>query len=106
MSKDVPENWCAVARIAKQIETSGPSNIGVGYVEGTFTQDNPITRYVDGITGFTFERRVETAYDQFCKQAKIWPSEEDRKSVVTGKRVSVSVDLGGRVKIKKKKKKK
>src|SRR3546814_14986960 len=42
MSKDAPENWSAVARIAKQIETSGPSNIGVGYVEGTFTQDNPI----------------------------------------------------------------
>src|SRR3546814_18630359 len=30
MSKDAPENWSAVARIAKQIETSGPSNIGVG----------------------------------------------------------------------------
>src|SRR3546814_256576 len=85
MSKDAPENWSAVARIAKQIETSGPSNIGVGYVEGTFTQDNPITRYVDGITGFTFERRVETAYDQFCKQAKIWLSEDpDAKISIVG----------------------
>lgn len=76
MFDDSPENWSAVAKIAKQIDTSKPNNIGVGYVEGTFTQDNPISRYIDGISGYTFERRVETAYDQFCKQAKIWLSED------------------------------
>src|SRR3546814_15673004 len=35
--------------------------------------------------GFTFERRVETAYDQFCKQAKIWLSEDpDAKISILG----------------------
>src|SRR3546814_20261743 len=34
------------------------------------------------------------------------PSDEDRKSVVTGKRVSVRVDLGGRRHLKKKKERK
>src|SRR3546814_12146273 len=68
-SKDAPENWSAVARIAKQIETSGPSNIGVGYVEGTFTQDNPNKNQTNGITGFTFARHVEPAYDPLCKPA-------------------------------------
>src|SRR3546814_10954862 len=34
------------------------------------------------------------------------PAEEDRKSVVSGKRVSVRVDLGGRRNLKKKKRKK
>ena len=76
MFDDAPDNWSVVAKIAKQLDTSKPKNIGVGYVEGTFTQDNPLLRYADGISGYTFERRVETAYDQFCKQAKIWLSED------------------------------
>src|SRR3546814_19812695 len=61
MSKDAPENWSAVARIAKPIETSGPYNIEVGYAEGTFTPDTPIPRYVNGLTAFTFERPVDAA---------------------------------------------
>src|SRR5690606_38148271 len=76
MFDDAPDNWSVVAKIAKQLDTSKPKNIGVGYVEGTFTQDNPILRYIDGISGYTFERRVETAYDQFCRQAKIWLNED------------------------------
>lgn len=76
MFKDAPENWSAVAKTIKQVETSKPHNVGFGYVEGTFTQNNPITRYVDGVIGYTFERRVETAYDQFCKQAKDWLRED------------------------------
>src|SRR3546814_12880607 len=94
MSKDAPENWSVVAKIYEQVralEDGGVDNIRSGYVEGTFTQDNPIARYIDGISGYTFDRRVETAYDH------------DRKSVVKGKSVSVRVDLVGRRSIKKKK---
>lgn len=79
MFDDAPENWSVVARIYEQIsalDDQGINNIRGGYVEGTFTQDNPILRYIDGISGYTFERRVETAYDQFCRQAKIWLSED------------------------------
>lgn len=79
MFDDAPENWSAVAKIHEQVhalEDQGIDRIRSGYVEGTFTQDNPIARYVDGVIGYTFERRVETAYDQFCKQAKDWLRED------------------------------
>lgn len=79
MHDDAREHWSVVARIYEQVralEDRGISSIGAGYVEGTFTQDNPIARYVDGFTGYTFERRVETAYDQFCRQAKDWLQED------------------------------
>src|SRR3546814_3941597 len=79
MFDDAPENWSAVARIYEQVRSlddQGINNIRGGYVEGTFTQDNPILRYIDGVSGYTFERLVETAYDQFCKQAKDWLRED------------------------------
>src|SRR3546814_20618782 len=34
--------------------------------------------------------------DHFCRQARFFPAREDRKRVVSGKSVSVSVDLGCR----------
>src|SRR3546814_13607730 len=52
MSKDAPENWSVVAKIYEQVralEDGGVDNIRSGYVEGTFTQANPIARYIDGI---------------------------------------------------------
>jgi len=84
MFKDNPENWSVAARIAKQIDdlkNTGVTNIASGYVEGTFTQDNPVTRVRDGITGHTFERRVETAYYQFCKQAKEWLEQDPQAQI-------------------------
>src|SRR3546814_8646301 len=65
----------------RALEDGGGDNIRIGYVEGTFTQDNPIARYIDGISGYTFERRVETAYDQFCKQAKDWLLEDPEAQI-------------------------
>lgn len=73
--KDKPENLSVVAKTHLQLQTLKKAvltNITSGYVEGTFTQDNFFTRNRDGITGFTFDRRVETAYYQFCVQAKDW----------------------------------
>ncbi len=76
MTKDAPENRSIVAKMHEQLELSKPKNIASGYVEGTFTQDNPLERIPDGIAGYTFERRVETAYFQFCEQAKKWIDED------------------------------
>src|SRR3546814_10131989 len=62
MFDDEPENWSAVARIYEQVRSlddQGINNIRGGYVDGTFTQDNPILRYIDGVRGYTFERRLE-----------------------------------------------
>jgi len=81
MSKDAPDNWSVVARMHQQIEQSGSKNIATGYVEGTFTQENPVTRSIDGLTGFTFERRVETAYYLFCTQAKLWMDKDPQAQV-------------------------
>ncbi|SDQ86817.1 DUF2235 domain-containing protein [Pseudoxanthomonas sp. CF125] len=84
MSKDSPENWSVVAKTYEQVRAlkdQGVRNIAGGYVEGTFTQDNPVTRNIDGLTGFTFERRVETAYLQFCEQAKKWIDEDPQAQI-------------------------
>ncbi len=88
MFKDAPENWSVVAKIYSQVralEDQGNKRIRGGYVEGTFTQDNPIKRNLDGLTGYTFERRVETAYYQFCKQSYEWLKEDPQAQVrITG----------------------
>ncbi|MBB3180275.1 phospholipase effector Tle1 domain-containing protein [Variovorax sp. Sphag1AA] len=73
--KDAPENRSIVARIHAQIrnfEDQGVTNIASGYVEGIYTQDNPFKRIPDGVCGYTFERRIETAYWELCKQARRW----------------------------------
>src|SRR3546814_6225657 len=77
MSKDAPENWSVVAKIYEQVralEDGGVDNIRSGYVEGTFTQDNPIARYIDGISGYTrseehtseLQSLMRISYAVFC----------------------------------------
>ena len=73
--KDAPKNRSIVAQVHAQIRDlndQGITNVASGYVEGIYTQDNPLKRIPDGINGYTFERRVETAYFQFCEQAYEW----------------------------------
>jgi hypothetical protein len=82
--KDAPENWSIVARVHRDIERlkdKGMTNIASGYVEGIYTQDNPLMRIPDGINGYTFERRVETAYHEFCEQAKEWLIEDPNAQI-------------------------
>lgn len=78
MHKESWEHWSVVARVHDQIairnETEG-SAISSGYVPGIGTQDNFIARTRDGITGYTFEQRVETAYFDFCEKSKRWIDE-------------------------------
>ncbi|TLX22995.1 T6SS phospholipase effector Tle1-like catalytic domain-containing protein [Thermomonas fusca] len=68
------ENWTNVALIyeqARELQKTNPT-IGTGYVAGPGTQDHKIPALIDGITGRTFESRVEAGYDQFIGQAKKW----------------------------------
>lgn len=82
--KDAPEHHSIVAQVHTQIDRmkkQGVANIASGYVEGIYTQDNPLKRIPDGINGYTFERRVEKAYYQFCEQAKIWIDEDPHAQI-------------------------
>lgn len=84
MHKDAPENWSVVAKVHKQVEVAnldGDTAIATGYVPGIGTQDGFFARTRDGITGYTFEQRVETAYFDFCKMAKKWIDEDSNAQI-------------------------
>lgn len=82
--KDAPEHWSAVGKIHDQLEwlrQSGVTNIRSGYVEGIGTQKNWAANKWDGLTGYTFEQRLETAYYKFCVQAKAWLDEDPQAQI-------------------------
>jgi hypothetical protein len=87
MVNDNPDNWSVVAKIAKQVEElryKGVKNIAGGYVEGTFTQEGLLRtpeRLLDGRFGHSFGERVETAYYEFCVQAKAWLEEDPQAQI-------------------------
>lgn len=84
MLNDDPQNWSIVAKIHDQIEQSKPKNIASGYVEGTFTQEGLLRtpkRLMDGATGHSFDERVETAYYDFCVQARTWLIEDPKAQI-------------------------
>jgi hypothetical protein len=66
------ENWTNVALVREQVDALGSASVRAGYVAGPGTQDGRIAALVDGITGRTFESRVEEGYDQFIIQARDW----------------------------------
>ncbi|MGY0505523.1 phospholipase effector Tle1 domain-containing protein [Luteimonas sp. e5] len=82
--QDNPETWSAVGKIHEQLEElrrNGVSNIRSGYVEGIGTQESWLPKKWDGWTGHSFEQRVETAYRQFCVQAKRWLEEDPNAEI-------------------------
>jgi hypothetical protein len=81
MFADKPENWSTVARVHKEIRDTNNPDIKSGYVQGIGTQKDWLPRTVDGITGDTFEHRVETAYFQFCEQAKKWIDQDPKAEI-------------------------
>jgi hypothetical protein len=84
MINDNPDNWSVVAKIHDQIERTKPLNIASGYVEGTFTQEGLLRtpeRLSDGRFGHSFDERVETAYYQFCVQARDWLIEDPQAQI-------------------------
>ncbi len=66
------ENWTNVALLREQVDALGSPNVRAGYVAGPGTQDRWLPALADGITGRTFESRVEEGYDQFITQAYAW----------------------------------
>ncbi|WP_296281601.1 DUF2235 domain-containing protein [Pseudoxanthomonas sp.] len=89
MFDDKPEGWSVVAKIHQQVrelQDEGVSNIATGYVEGTYTQNGLLSKpekLLDGRFGHTFDERVETAYLQFCEQAKKWLDEDPQAQIRT-----------------------
>lgn len=98
MFDDNPEGWSVVAKIHQQVrelQDEGVSNIATGYVEGTYTQNgllNKPEKLWDGRFGHTFDERVETAYLQFCEQAKQWLDEDPEAQI---RIVGVGFSRGG-----------
>ncbi|MBS0225288.1 MAG: DUF2235 domain-containing protein [Proteobacteria bacterium] len=85
MRRDALEHWSAVAKIHYQIEKGSNPRIHSGYVEGIGTQDGLLPRTVDGWRAYSFDERVETAYFQFCTQAKKWLQQDPQAQIrVTG----------------------
>lgn len=88
MVNDKRENWSVVARIYEQVRDFKKqyvvSNVAGGYVEGTFTQEGFLRtpeRLSDGVLGHSFDERVETAYYQFCLQARAWLIEDPEAQI-------------------------
>ena len=84
MFDDDPEQWSVVAKIYEQIEEQKHARISSGYVEGTYTQNGLLKtpeKWWDGRFGHTFDERVETAYLQFCEQAKKWLDEDPHAQI-------------------------
>jgi hypothetical protein len=70
-----PDHETNVAKIDDQIEVlnrTGNMHIGHGYVPGPGTQDNFVDRTLDGMTGQTFDARVEGMYKLFIERAWQW----------------------------------
>ncbi|HEY0505181.1 MAG TPA: DUF2235 domain-containing protein [Lysobacter sp.] len=82
--KESPERWSVVAKANEHLiglSDDVKKYVAAGYVQGTFTQDNPLLRYPDGAFGHSFEERVETAYYQFCEQAGKWLREDPQAQI-------------------------
>jgi len=65
-----------VARIHDQIKAAHNDRIVAGYVPGPGTQDGWLARIRDGISGNTYDERLEEAYKQFISQAWEWKKED------------------------------
>jgi hypothetical protein len=80
MSKDKASGHMTnVALMTAQIQAAFPSRndpVQVGYVAGPGTQENRITRTVDGARGYTYEPRLEQMYEQLELQAARWLRED------------------------------
>jgi hypothetical protein len=76
-----------VGRINDQILTLDNPRIKTGYTPGPGTEDGWLARTRDGISGATYNERVEDAYKQFIDQAKEW-RREDAQAVIS------AVDMG------------
>jgi len=76
-----PQHATNVAKIRTQILDAGNDQIAVGYVPGPGTQDHYLARTLDGITGNTYDERIEKMYQLFIEKAKQWRNEDPQAEI-------------------------
>ncbi len=70
-----------VGLIKQQIEASSNPNISGNYVKGVGTQDNFIERTLDGVFGYTYDKRLDEMYEKFTQQAAIWLEKDPQAQI-------------------------
>src|SRR6185437_7446306 len=76
-----PQHATNVAKIRTQILDADNDQIAVGYVPGPGTQDHYLARTLDGITGNTYDERIEKMYQLFIEKAKQWRNEDPQAEI-------------------------
>jgi len=76
-----PNHATNVAGISDQVERLDDARIQVGYVAGPGTQDNLLSRAWDGMTGGTYDERLEEMYDKLVTQAKEWKAQDPEAQI-------------------------
>lgn len=74
-----PNHATNVAKINDQLGADG--RIRSGYVAGPGTQDYLLPRLWDGMTGATYDARLEQMYDKLVDQAKKWKQEDPQAEI-------------------------
>ncbi|WP_171890803.1 DUF2235 domain-containing protein [Xanthomonas axonopodis pv. vasculorum] len=80
-----PQHITNIGILYDQVQTAakkGFENIGGYYVPGVVTQDDALTRNLDGALGYSYGPRMEKMYWQFINQAKDWKI-QDRKAEIS-----------------------
>lgn len=76
-----PQHETNVGKINDQVIAENNPNIQTGYVAGPGTQDGWWARTRDGMTGGTYEPRMEAMYKKFIDQAKVWVNEDQQAQI-------------------------
>lgn len=76
-----PQHETNVGKINDQIFGASNPHIQSGYVAGPGTQDGWLARTRDGMTGGTYEPRMEEMYKMFIDQAKVWINEDSHAQI-------------------------
>jgi hypothetical protein len=80
-----PQHETNVGKIDDQIEalnfSGANTQVSAGYVAGPGTQDNRLARIRDGITGGTYDARIETMYKKFIDKAWEWKKADSQAEI-------------------------
>ena len=79
-----PDHRTNVAKIHDQIEalvSHGNRQIDAGYIPGPGTQDSYLARTLDGITGNTYDERIEQMYKLFIDKAWEWKKADPQAEI-------------------------
>ncbi|HEV7123524.1 MAG TPA: DUF2235 domain-containing protein [Rhodanobacter sp.] len=76
-----PRHATNIAKIYEQIGEVGNHRIAAGYVPGPGTQDQFLTRTIDGINGNTYDERVEQMYEKFIDHAWAWKKDDPQAEI-------------------------